>query len=296
MIRRSLFRDAHSCQLLRWSMLLGLLLCRCGSAPAAEPLFFMQLTDPQFGMWTSDADFQQETANFAFAVASANRLRPAFVIVTGDLLNKSGDKAQADEYLRIAATLDRSIPLYHVPGNHDLGNDPSAASIAAYVARFGPDHYTFRCGPVLGIVLNSCLIKSPQHATQEAAEQDAWLRTELPQARQAQIPHVIVFQHHPWFSDTIEEPDAYDNLPLQTRREYLDLLRDSGVTHLFAGHYHANCITRHGSLELVATGAIGKPLRNDVSGLRIVIVRDTGIEHRYYHLGEIPNRIELSSK
>lgn len=48
------------------------------------------------------------------------------------------------------------------------------------------------------------------------------------------------------------------------------------------------------SLEMVTTGAIGKPLRNDVSGMRIVIVRDTGIEHRFYHMGEIPNRIDLS--
>lgn len=296
MIRLSWFRNTRLCQLLCWSMVTGLLLCRCGSAPAAEPLFFMQLTDPQFGMWTSDADFQQETANFEFAVATANRLRPAFVIVTGDLINKAGDKTQADEYLRIAAKLDRSIPLYHVPGNHDLGNDPSSQSIAAYVARFGPDHYTFRCGSVLGIVLNSCLIKSPQHVASEAVEQDAWLRTELQNARQAQVPHVIVFQHHPWFSEKYDEPDGYNNLPLATRRQYLDLLRDVGVTHLFAGHYHANRITRYDSLGLVATGAIGRPLGNDVSGLRIVIVRDTGIEHRYYHLGEIPNRIDLSSK
>ncbi len=27
--------------------------------------------------------------------------------------------------------------------------------------------------------------------------------------------------------------------------------------------------------------------------MRIVIVRDAGIEHRFYHMGEIPNRIDL---
>ena len=89
----------------------------------------------------------QETANFEFAIATANRLKPAFVIVTGDLVNKADEKGQADEYLRIAAKLDRSIPLYQLPGNHDVGNDPTPESIAAYTARFGTaavDHDTHR--------------------------------------------------------------------------------------------------------------------------------------------------------
>jgi hypothetical protein len=56
-----------------------------------------------------------------------------------------------------------------------------------------------------------------------------------------------------------------------------------------------NAISCHnGGITRVTTGAIGKPLRKDVSGLRVVIVRDTGLEHRFYHLGELPNRINLS--
>jgi hypothetical protein len=29
------------------------------------------------------------------------------------------------------------------------------------------------------------------------------------------------------------------------------------------------------------------------SGLRVVIVRDSGLTHRYYQLGELPNQIDL---
>src|SRR5678815_2656978 len=50
----------------------------------AEPFFFLQLSDPQFGMFANDKNFVQETANHELAVATVNRLRPAFVIVTGD--------------------------------------------------------------------------------------------------------------------------------------------------------------------------------------------------------------------
>src|SRR5258706_4369971 len=52
---------------------------------------FIQMSDPQFGMFSKDADYVHETANFEFAVAAANRIKPAFVIVTADLTNKPGD-------------------------------------------------------------------------------------------------------------------------------------------------------------------------------------------------------------
>jgi serine/threonine-protein phosphatase CPPED1 len=142
----------------------GLPLAVSARASAGEPFFFIQLTDPQFGMCAKNANVEQDTANFEFAMATANRLKPAFVIVTGDLVNKPGDIAQTSEYLRIAAKLDRSIRLYNVPGNHDVGNDPTPESIAAYTAKFGPDHYSFRQGDLIGVVLNSNLISSPKDA------------------------------------------------------------------------------------------------------------------------------------
>ncbi len=290
----SSFRSPRLRQLLRSAAWAGLLAFGLARAGAAEPLFFIQLSDPQFGMYTANADMQQETANFEFAIATVNRLKPAFVVVTGDLVNKGGDKMQADEYLRIAAKLDPAIPLYQLPGNHDIGNEPTAESIAAYVARFGPDHYTFRCGPLMGLVLNSGLIHSPKAVAQEAEQQDAWLKAELEKAKQEGVRHVIVFQHHPWFMASIDEPAGYHNLPASKRRPYLDLFQQFGVTHVFAGHHHASAVATYNSLEIVTTGAIGKPLRKDVSGMRIVIVRDSGIEHRFYHLGEIPNEIALT--
>ena len=238
------FRNPRLPQPLRWAAWAGLLVLGLARAEAAEPLFFIQLSDPQFGMCTANADVQQETANFEFAIATANRLKPAFVVVTGDLVNKAGDKTQVDEYLRIAAKLDRSIPLYQLPGNHDIGNEPTAESIAAYVARFGPDHYSFRCGPLMGLVLNSGLVQSAKSAPQEAEQQDAWLKAELEKAKQEGVRHVIVFQHHPWFIESIDEPAGYHNLPLSERRRYLDLFQQYGVTHVFAGHHHANATAR----------------------------------------------------
>src|SRR6266566_3916877 len=91
---------------------------------------FLQMSDPQFGMYSENKDFAQETVNFEFAIATANRLRPNFVVICGDLINQAGNAAQIAEFHRIAARLDPSIKLYNVPGNHDVENQPTPATLA----------------------------------------------------------------------------------------------------------------------------------------------------------------------
>src|SRR5262249_5292208 len=148
---------------------------------------------------TANRDFTQETASFEFVVATINRLRPAFVIITGDLINKPGDQAQADEYFRISGKIDKSIPLYSVPGNHDVENEPTEASLAAYRKRFGRDYYSFRHASMTGIVLNSSIIHSPKNVPGELKRQEEWLRKELAAAKASGALHIVQFQHHSWF-------------------------------------------------------------------------------------------------
>lgn len=280
--------------LVRSAVMLLVLFGLVSEGRAAEPFFFVQLSDPQFGMFTENREFSQETVNFEFAVATVNRLRPAFVIITGDLVHLPDDEAQNVEYLRILGKVDPGIRVYNVAGNHDVENVPTPGSVANYKTRFGPDYYTFRHGGLVGIVLNSMLIHSPQETTREALEQKDWLRGELTKARDERAQHIVVFQHHPWFLKAPDEPDEYFNIPRERREVYLGLFRENGVKYSFAGHYHRNAVARDGEFEAVTTGPVGKPLGRDGSGLRVVIVRDEGIEHRYYHFGEVPNQIELS--
>jgi 3',5'-cyclic AMP phosphodiesterase CpdA len=262
----------------------------------APPFFFLQMSDPQFGMYTADRDFVQETVNFEMAIATANRWKPAFVIVTGDLVNKAGDPAQIGEYRRIAGRLSPGIPLYHVAGNHDVDNAPTPESLAAYERIFGPDHYTFSYqGPagLTGIVLNSTVIHTPANVSDQYAEQDRWLRQELNAARGSGARHVLVFQHHPWFLVSAGEPDQYYNIPLSRRTPLLALFHESGVKYLVSGHYHRNAIATDGDLTMITTGPVGKPMgENPQSGLRVFVVNETGISHRFYALGELPNQID----
>jgi hypothetical protein len=165
------------------------------SLQAAEPLFFIQMADPQLGMFGKNENSIQEEANLSFVVANINRLKPTFVVVCGDLVNKTGDSEQIRSYKQIIKNVEKDIPVYNVPGNHDVGNQPAREQLARYREAFGKDYYTFDAGPLRGIVLNSSLIGSPQNAPEEAAAQEKWLLSELARARRDRIENLVVFQH-----------------------------------------------------------------------------------------------------
>lgn len=250
------------------------------------------MSDPQFGMFTDNHGFARETQNFEKAIAAVNRLHPAFVIVCGDLINRTGDSVQVAEYKRIAAKLDPSIPLYNVAGNHDVSNTPTAASIADYRKNFGPDYYTFQHGNLYGIVLNSSLVFDPSKAPAEAARQAVWLHSTLEGTKKLKNKNIVVFEHIPWFINQPNEKNGYFNIPAETRKAYIDLLKKYGIKYVFAGHLHKNAIGTDGNLTIVTTGPIGKPLGKDSSGFRIVTIHGDKFSYPYYSLDSIPDTID----
>ncbi|MEX2232009.1 MAG: metallophosphoesterase [Cyclobacteriaceae bacterium] len=264
-----------------------IMLTGCASQKSRHSFFFIQMADTQFGFFTDNRDFRKETINFEKAIGEANRLRPEFVVICGDLVNKPGDTAQINEYKRIASKLHPAIRLFNVAGNHDVENTPTPASLKKYREHFGPDYYIFEAGHLFGIVLNSSLMKDPDSARQEAAAQDLWLRGVLAQRRSSKRL-IMVFQHHSLFLASPEEVDDYFNFPRQERERYLRLFRDHNIRYVFAGHYHRNAGGRSGDLEMITTGPVGRPLGSDPSGFRIVTVQRDTVEHQYYSLDSIP--------
>ena len=269
-------------------VVLALFFSGCASRKKTNNFFFLQMADTQFGFYTDNKDFGRETLNFEKAIAEANRLRPAFVIVCGDLVNKPGDQEQINEYKRIASLLNPAIPLYNVSGNHDVGNTPTAESLAKYRESFGLDYYTFESGNVFGIVVNSSLMKDPTSAPEEAAAHEEWLHAVLREAHEIQNRFPVVFMHHSLFLKDPGEKDDYFNFSEPRRMHYLKLFNDSGVRYIFAGHYHKNAFGRAGDLEMVTTGPVGRPLGKDPSGFRIVVVDGNSLRHTYYSLDSIP--------
>jgi len=258
----------------------------------SKKFYFFQMSDPQFGMFTDNHGFSRETENFEKAIAAANRLHPAFVVVCGDLVNRTGDPVQIAEYKRIAAELDPSIPLYNIAGNHDVSNTPTAASLAEYRKNIGPDYYTFQYGNLYGIVLNSSLVFDSSKAPLEAVKQSAWLHSKLEGTKKLKNKNIVVFEHIPWFINEPNEKNGYFNIPIETRKAYIQLLKKYGVKYVFAGHLHKNAIGTDGDLTIVTTGPIGKPLGKDSSGFRIVSVNGDEFSYPYYSLDSIPDSID----
>lgn len=275
--------------------LIGLLfLSACQKTPTFEPFFFIQMTDPQFGMFTGNKGFEKETELFSQAMAAANQLKPKFVIVTGDLINQYQNKEQVAEFWRIAKTLNPEIPFLMTPGNHDILNEPTLESLKWYRTNFSTDWFAFDLNQCRFISLNSGIMQRPEQVSADAEAQEKWLQNEFSKHTGTDYAHTFVFQHHPYFINTLDDKDGYENIPQKIRQTWLDRFVDNGVTAIFMGHHHRNAFAEYRGMELVTTSAVGRPLGDDASGFRIIKVYPNRIEHTYVTLENIPETVKFS--
>ncbi len=272
-------------------LVLCIILVPCRVIAQRQPMVFLQAADPQMGMFSHDRGSQREVANLSEVVDEANRLHPAFVVICGDLTNSSTNLEELQAFRDTIAGL--HIPLHLVPGNHDVGNRPTARQIALYRKRYGRDYYTFHAGSFIGIVLDSMLMGQTT-ASQDTARQLAWLKEELRSDSHRKGVEIAIFQHIPFYVNSPEDPNSYWNVPLPQRTLYLNLLRHYGVTHVFAGHLHRPVNASSGGLEIVIAGAVGKPLGGSVSGFDLVTVEEGNQRwiHRYFPLTAMPAHLD----
>ena len=238
-----------------------------------------------------------ETALFTRAIERANRRKPAFVVVCGDMIDKSENDDQIAEVKRIAALLSKSIPLYWVAGNHDVAVDhtnPDQQSIDRYVDNFGPDYYAFSHGGVRFIAINSTVFTSPGELTDRAKAQLAFVEAEAiivsnqnPHSENKTPGRIILFSHHPLFIESPNEANNPWSITKKYRTPLLEIAADHGIEANFAGHWHRNNIANINGLEVISSGPVGLPLWHDPSGYRMVKVTARGITHRYHSLETI---------
>jgi predicted MPP superfamily phosphohydrolase len=253
---------------------------------------FFQMADTQLGYGKYEKDIQ----NFDEAIAYANKQKPEFVVICGDLLVDPFREKERDAFLEVAQKLDKSIPLHLVSGNHDVmeKRKTTAKGLKWYRDTFGKDYYSFTTKGCYGIVLNSSLIKDIEVGLEaEQAKQKAWMLEELEKAVELKAKHIFIFQHHPYFHETIDEKKApaYFHLP-NAKKEFFEIFHKYGVRAVFAGHYHRNVLGKDGDIEMITTGQLttkggAKP------GFRVVHVFEDKIEHKYFGLKELPEKIEV---
>jgi len=277
---------------------------------------FIQLADPQFGLFASSsgktdeeiAAFAErglllrkvkkfeglapETALFTQAIEQANRLKPSFVVVCGDMVNEADNDEQTAEVKRIAGLLHHTIDLHWVPGNHDVAydhNTPDQEFIDRYRKNFGPDYYAFSHQDVRFIVINSTVLASSKTMPEEAKAQLAFIEAEAIIAGHQNTKQTILFSHHPLFVESANEADNPWSIKKKYRKPILEIAADHGITANFAGHWHRNNIVSENGIEVIASGSVGYPLGNDPSGFRTVEIRGSDINHEYHSFQQSSN-------
>lgn len=250
-----------------------------GKSPR-ELFTFIQMTDIQMGMISNkntnnDAEIRLYTA----AIQEVNRLKPSFVVITGDFVNNRTDTNQIKAFRKITALINKRIRVYFIPGNHDMGQIPDKEKMDFYFSYYPVDKFDFMYKGVHLIGINSCLINSE---IEEEVQQMDWLKTTL--MKHSTKVRKIIFTHHPFFITGINEKDSYSNIPLTKRMEYMQLFKNNGVKFIFAGHYHNNAQAQHEGMQMITTSAVGKPLGNAKSGFRVVTVYSDSISHKYVEL------------
>ncbi|MBN2514105.1 MAG: metallophosphoesterase [Sedimentisphaerales bacterium] len=253
--------------------------CRAQSVKVqpVEEFTFVQVCDPQLGF----SEYKKDKESFRQAVRQINALRPELVVVCGDMVNTADDRSYTD-FKAIVNGL--SMPYYCVPGNHDVGNEPTTASLQTYRQRLGQDYFVVEHKGAAFIFVNTQLWKNPVEG--ETEKQDIWLKESL-QAALAKGQLIFVVGHYPLFCKQADEPDEYMNLPKEKRVELLALFEHYQVAAVLGGHTHKLTLNLYNTIQMVNGEATSRNLDSRPLGFRVWHVQDQVIpRHEFVALDQ----------
>lgn len=245
------------------------------AALQAEAFSFVQMCDTQLGM----GGYQHDVATFKLAVKQINAMPVDFVVICGDLVQKADEKSFADfNSIRSGFTL----PCYCAAGNHDIGNVPTAASLKNYRETIGEDYYSIEHKGYTIVVANTQLWKA--EVPTESDKHHAWFKKTLETAKAKNSP-VFVVVHYPLFVKTVDEKEAYYNLPVAKRREILDLCEQNGVVGFLAGHTHKQISNEYKGILLINGETTSRNFDKRPMGFRLWnVAADQSLEHEFVEL------------
>lgn len=241
---------------------------------------FAQLSDMQIGFdEPSTPGYPVTSATFKASIGKMNELKPDLLVFTGDMINNPEIPAQQEMYDECLSALDPSIPVYVVPGNHDM-RPYGEETRQHYLDIYKTERFSFVHKGCAFIGLDSNCIK--EGADSLAQEQWDWLVGELTKA--ADCRYRFLFIHCPVVREKIDEVEDYFNFPATLRQKYIDLCNEYKVDAFFSGHTHHGYYTKFGCTEFVNAGPVGPGLDGGYSGYNVVKVTDKGWSYEYMAL------------
>lgn len=213
------------------------------------------VSDSHLSLRTPEAE-----ANWSAIVEHVAEVVPDLVIHLGDL---SLDGAREPDDLRFArAQLDRlPVPWLAIPGNHDIGDNPSPATSPEEVVDLercerwndlvGADRWSVELPDWSLVAINAQLIGSGLPAEDE---QWSWLEAEL--ARQPIQQPVALVTHKPITADEEELAAAppYRFVPGPEGRPIVDRAGQGAIDLVLSGHVH-----QYRRLEIGSTAHVWAP-------------------------------------
>ena len=189
---------------------------------------------------------QKLTDNFHRVSEHIDATRPDLIVNTGDL---AFDAQTSPDDLKFAKELHDALPVpcRHLPGNHDVGDNPTAVGAAPkrpateqerqkYLSVIGEDRWRFDEAGWCFIGLNSLIMNT---GIESEAGQFDWLTAEL--ARVNGRP-VALFLHKPLFLNAPDDPElessAVRYVPQPRRKELIELLSSVDLRLVASGHIH----------------------------------------------------------
>ena len=226
-----------------FSAVVSLFLLSLLQANAGEPFKFIQFSDIHLGWGKHDSAGCVELAKKAGELDE----KIEFVVVTGDLIDM-GFKAPDPETLRLFHEFAKSfrVPVYCVPGNHDLSvhkkwefdESEAARLVHGFQRHIGQINGVFECKGYRMVLF--CELPLTKWCPRlEGYEPLAWLEKAL--SAEPRMP-AMIFMHVP--------PD-HEWLP-ERLAQWKDIVRRHEVKAVICGHLHADKLSWDGSIPVIA--------------------------------------------
>lgn len=214
-------------------------------------------TPPDHFVFVAYGDTRSNAAVHRSVIAEIVRMRPEFVVQSGDLVSWGGSVPQWREFDAITKPLrDAHIAYYPAQGNHDeLAKDTPHNPYYLHRVREPYDsgngyHYAFTRHHNRFLIVDSFEDYTP------GSEQYQWLERELAKSRKTAVNTWVMFHEAPFSVG----PHATEEGAAQAQKYLHPLFVKYHPRAVICGHDHLYYRTRRDGVNYIVTGGGGAPL------------------------------------